>query len=116
MSDPTNLNQTMAQKVATKLADIGVPEAKHAEKIEGAQKWWTLAALFIFLTVLFCVPPMRYVLRGHDVSTIIAILLLAPAGVCLLVTLFCASQADGEATKAFLATVRGMIPFGRSDR
>ena len=98
--------------VTQQLAAIGVPESKHGEKIAEAKVWWFRAGVCAFLTLLFLSGASYVVyLQRENITVLLLIALGVPVGLPMLATLFCASQADGEATKAFLATIAQYLPF-----
>lgn len=114
MTDPTKPQTALSAGVAQQLRDIGVPEDKHDAKVAGAKKWWAICGVCVALAIAATIPGTRYALRHpNDVTTLVLIILMAPVALCVLVALFAASQADGEATSAFLVTVQGFVPFLR---
>ena len=114
MTDP---NKTLSNGVTQRLEARGVPPEKVDEKIKGAKKWWVfaviaLAAALAFLVVGFGVV-VKIALETHSVPVALAIMLAVPPGLCVILAAFGASEADGEATHAFLAELRDTIPFLR---
>ena len=107
----TNPRAALQTGVMQRLTDLGVPPEKHDAKVNEAKRWWAVAGAAVVGAILLAVPPMLYVLHQGSVSIIIAVVLLIPSALCALVVLFAASQADGEATKAFLQTV---LTLGRA--
>ena len=97
---------TIAINVRQLLADKGVPEAKHEAKIDDAKKWWFRAGVCAVVSLVFLVAAFYVVyLQRADFGIVLGIALAVPVGLSGLATLFCASQADGEATKAFVQTI-----------
>ena len=91
-------------KVTAKLVALKVPPAKAERKIKDAARWWKVGGAAIGVAALFCAAGL-YMLLKREPSVLLAIALAVPVGLSVLVALFAASQADSEATKAFIATV-----------
>ncbi len=115
MTTPPDLTKSGFQlAVSERLAAVGVPPEKHAVKLNEAKLWWTGAALFLFFAVAFAAVA-AWMIATHRGGTSVAFIvaLSVPDILCVLAALFCASQADGEATKAFLST---LLMFGKGLR
>lgn len=91
-------------KVTAHLTAIKVPPAKVEQKIKDAARWWKVCGYALAVGALFSGAGL-YVLLRREPSIVLAIALAVPVGLSVLVALYAASQADGEATKAFIATV-----------
>lgn len=99
-------NLTLVGGMGQRLTAIGVPEAKHDDKIANAKVWWGRAFVCGIITLMFLVVAFLIVYQTKGSPSIpLYIALGAICGAPALATLFCASQADGEATKAFVQTV-----------
>lgn len=109
--DPTKTGFQIA--VSERLAAIGVPAEKHATKLNEAKLWWTVSALFLFGAVAFAAGAAWLIAKSTGPSVAFIVALSVPDIFCILAALFCASQADGEATKAFLST---LLMFGKGLR
>lgn len=116
MSDPERPSRptVLATGVVQRLDALGVPAEKHDAKIASAKHWWFFAGLCALLTLVFLVGASYVVyLQRASLNLLLVVALGVAVGLPFLATMFCASQADGEATKAFLATVAGFLPFVR---
>ena len=95
---------TVKDKVESRLLEAGVPAQVVVAKIDSTWRWWAATAVFMFFALGFSAG-LVFVALKRDMTILLAIILGIPIGVCLLGALFAASQASGEATKAFLATI-----------
>ena len=108
-SPKLNLSQTISAAAGIKLADLGVPEAKHAEKIESAYLWGGTAFICILMCLGFVGLAAVQQYKGGSPSVI---LLAVELGVPGVVAIYCAYKADSEGLKALLdvlKNVRGLI-------
>jgi CheY-like chemotaxis protein len=89
-------------------APAGLADAK----ISKAKRWWIPAGALLVIALAFTAGAF-YVALTKEMTLVLAAALGGMVGLPLLGAMFCASQADGEATRAFLSTVLPWLPFLR---
>ena len=106
MTDP---NKTIAGMMRSTLLDKGVPQADLHDKISDTKRWWILAGICVLIALLFLVAgfavTIKVALETHAVPVVLAAAMAAPCGLFVVLAAFCASQASGEATNAFLGAL-----------
>lgn len=104
MTEPTHETPTIRAGATAQLTAIGVPQEHQAAKLKSV--WWYLPALLFFLVAFV---PMAFgllllVRRDHvEIVTLVAlgVITIVP----ILAALFCAGQADREATNAWITSI-----------
>lgn len=110
MSDADDqANLTVRRSLQVQLVQKGAtPERaveRADEKIAASKKWWTFATIALLGALAFLIAGFTVVVKialaTHAIPIVLAIALGTPAAVLVVVAVFCASEADPDATHAF---------------
>lgn len=111
-------NTTLREKVSKEVTAVmmarapDLPLPKAQAKVASALGWWIGAGVCVFVGFAFAAGGM-YIAAQKDMTLVLAVMLGLFILLPFLGALFCANRASGEATAAFIETVRSLVGIGR---